>query len=125
MATILFIDDDIATLQLMEKAAAVLGHSTVTSSSAEDALELARSHQPTVILVDRRLHSMNGCSLIKLIHQVPALNRIPLYLISAYLSDEDVACARQAGATGCLEKPLSLANLSQILAQAGAQVSEK
>ena len=90
MATILFIDDDIATLQLMDKAAAVLGHATVTSTSPEEALELAHRHQPTVILVDRRLHSMNGCSLIQLIHQVPALNKIPLYLISAYLSDEDV-----------------------------------
>lgn len=58
---------------------------------------------------------MDGCGLIQHIHLTPSLNATPVYLISAYLSPEDAACARQAGAAGCLEKPISLANLSRLL----------
>ncbi len=118
MATILFVDDDLETLELMEKAVTVLGHTTLTSSAPNTAIALACLHSPDFILVDQHLDIMDGCALIERIHLTPGLDATPVYLISAYLSEEDTACARQAGAVGCLEKPITLAHLSQLLGKA-------
>jgi CheY-like chemotaxis protein len=123
MATILFVDDDIATLQLMQKAAEVLGHQTLVSSSPDESIELARQYCPEIILVDRHLATIDGCELVLRLHQTTDLQKIPVYLISAYLSDEDAECARLAGAVGWLEKPLSLNILTQILELAAAEAA--
>jgi CheY-like chemotaxis protein len=115
MARILFIDDDVATLLLMEKAAEMLGHLAILSSSPEEAFDIAVQQKPDLILVDQQMQDMDGCNLIENLRQQAGLAAIPVYLVSAYLSDTEQERARQVGASGLLHKPVSLASLAGIV----------
>ncbi len=119
MAQILFIDDDVATLLLMEKAAKMLGHLAILSSSPGEAFNIAVQQQPDLILVDQQMQDMDGCNLIESLRQQAGLANIPVYLVSAYLSDADQERARQVGASGFLQKPVSLSSLAEIIQENG------
>src|SRR5512146_3209178 len=111
MALILFVDDDVATLELMSKAVEMLGHQALLCSSAQDALAAAMVQRPDLILVDHQLQYGQGCQLIEILRQQAELHTTPIYLVSAYASDKEKESARQAGADDCMEKPVSLQNL--------------
>jgi CheY-like chemotaxis protein len=115
MALILFVDDDVATLELMSKAVEMLGHQALLCSSAKDVLNTALKMHPDMILVDQQLQDSQGCELIELLHKSPGLHTIPVYLVSAYTSAEEKESARQAGAADCFEKPVSMQNLIEML----------
>ena len=115
MAKILFIDDDIATLLLMEKAAELLGHLAILSASPREALDIAVRQQPDVILIDHQLQDMDGCNLIEGLRQQAGLAHTPVYLVSASISAVEQECARQAGASGFLHKPVSLSSLAGVI----------
>jgi CheY-like chemotaxis protein len=115
MAIILFVDDDVATLELMSKAVEMLGHQALLCSSAQDAVRIAIQKHPDMILVDQQLQDSQGCELIESLHKNPGLSSIPVYLVSAYASDEEKESALQAGAADCFEKPVSMQNLVEML----------
>ncbi len=119
MARILFVDDDIATLQLMGKAAEMLGHLAILCASAQDSIEQATQVQPDLIIIDQQLHDMDGTNLIVNIRRQSELSLVPIYLVSAYLSEQDQDRACQSGATGILQKPVSLTDLAGIVALDG------
>jgi CheY-like chemotaxis protein len=115
MAQILFVDDDMATLQLMKTALEVMGHEALLSSTADEAIFLALQHKPIVILIDRHLMEIDGCSLISRLRLLHGIHQAQMYLVSAMITDEDIRCADSAGAQGCFEKPLDFKRLSMIL----------
>jgi CheY-like chemotaxis protein len=117
MATILFVDDDIATLELMSKAVEVLGHRALLCSSSREVLNAVTFQNPDMILVDQQLHDGQGCEIIQALRQVPYLQDKPIYLVSAYASEKEKECARQAGANDCIEKPIGPQNLIDLLAK--------
>ena len=123
MAQILFIDDDIATLQLMQKAAEMLGHLAILSSSPDEAFSIVLQLRPDLIVVDQQMQDMDGCNLIESMRQQAGFDHIPVYLVSAFLSNEDEERARQVGASGILQKPVSLASLAQIVPMNGEPTS--
>ena len=119
MAVILFVDDDMATLELMGRAAEMLGHRSLLCSLSQHALAIAISQRPDLILVDHLLQDGQGCQLIETLRQQAGLRATPIYLVSAFASEKEKETARQAGADGCIEKPVSLQNLAQMLSGKG------
>jgi CheY-like chemotaxis protein len=115
MAQVLFVDDDIATLQLMRTALEILGHQALLSSSSQEALAMAVQYKPSVIFIDHNLAESDGCSLITTLCQIKDLHHTAIYLVSAMITDEDIRCARSAGAQGFIEKPIDFRRLSDIL----------
>lgn len=76
-------------------------------STAEEALPLALSLLPDIMLVDLRLPKMSGHDLIRaLFKEAPQIRAI---VLTMYDGDEDIFCALEAGAVTCLLKD-SLAN---------------
>ncbi len=115
MTRILFIDDDILTLNLMGKVAELLGHESLLCSTGCGGLDMAASEKPGLILVDLRLPDRDGIEVIRALRSFPATATTPAYLLSAGISAKTAEAARVAGADGCLEKPISLETLNQVL----------
>ncbi len=115
MTRILFIDDDILTLNLMGKVAELLGHEALLCSTGCAGLEMAEGEGPGLILVDLRLPDRDGIEVIRALRSLPATETTPAFLLSAGISNKTAEAARTAGADGCLEKPISLETLSQVL----------
>jgi len=115
MARILFVDDDVLTLELMGRLVGLLGHEAVLCSIGAQAPEIACQEKPGLILVDLSLSDKDGLDVITELHQLPATARIPVFVLSAGISPKISEAAARAGAWGCLEKPLSLDVLNQVI----------
>jgi DNA-binding response OmpR family regulator len=115
MTRILFIDDDVLTLELMGRVADLLGHQALLCSTASQAFEIVSREQPGLILVDYHLTDSDGLEFIQNLRCKINAAETPVYILSAGVSAKMKEDARLAGATGILEKPLSLDILSQVI----------
>jgi CheY-like chemotaxis protein len=112
MGLILFVDDDVLTLQLMEKATQLLGHRSVLCSSGIDALQIIGNLHPDLVLVDIGLQDMNGFEFVRKMREIPGEASTPIIIVSAASELGKNEEAQRSGANGYLGKPLSLDRLS-------------
>ncbi|MBD2508271.1 response regulator [Nostoc muscorum FACHB-395] len=87
---ILIVDDEedvraIAKLGL-EMAA---GWNVLTASSGKEALKVAATHKPDVILLDMMMPDMDGRATLQQLKANPATNKIPVILLTAKLQQSD------------------------------------
>ncbi|MGR4862259.1 response regulator [Caulobacter sp. LARHSG274] len=101
--------------------AALLSAAPVTLAFAEDgaqALEAWRAQAFDLVLMDVNMPVLDGLSALREIRRVePAGRRIPVWMLTANVFDDDVARYRQAGADGVLRKPIDTPALFSLLAR--------
>ncbi|MGV3766252.1 MAG: two-component regulator propeller domain-containing protein [Chitinophagaceae bacterium] len=114
---LLVIDDDPQIRQYI--AGMFTGFTVYLAENAEDGLELARRHLPDMILCDVNMPGMNGVELCAILKKDPALNFIPLILLTGSASQEMKLKAVETGADDYLTKPfdkeLLLARVQSLL----------
>lgn len=76
------------------------------AGSAEDALDLLKTHQYTGAIIDLHLPGMDGWRLLDTMRQMQSAARIPCVAITAYHSDEVAVKAIEAGFKAYFPKPL-------------------
>ena len=117
MTRILFIDDDVLTLQLMSRIAGLLGYQALVSYSAQDGLRLAAQEKPSMIIVDMQMSDMNGIEFVRRARQNPELTKLPLLICSADGNQQLEEKARREGATAYLTKPLGPDEMIRVVKQ--------
>ena len=106
MATVLVIEDDDVSCQLVTALLERSGHQVVAAASAEEADGLLAASLPELVVVDVRLPGLDGLSLTRKLRADPATASIPVLVMSAYARLEDRAAAFEAGCTAWLSKPV-------------------
>ena len=89
--------------------------------SAEDGthgIEMARSHQPDVILMDINLPGMSGIQALKILREDPVTAHIPVLAISANAMPHDIRKGLEAGFFGYLTKPIKVDEFMDALVMA-------
>ena len=114
MATIMFIDDNPETLELMERSVSMLGHQAICCCDETAALQIASQNQPDLIFTDLGLQSIDGLTLLRSLKQLPETSRIPVIVVSAGSAHEHNVNALAAGADGFLEKPVRFDELRHV-----------
>ena len=111
---ILVVDDNLSQLKLMKELLRRLGHLTVTVDSAEEAEYLLKyGEQFSLIITDLRMPWLNGLNFCR---RVKILNPdLKIYALSGYLYNFDIKELEDAGFDGIYQKPISKANLEEIL----------
>ena len=109
---VLVIDDDATVRNLMRRFLSREGFDVVTAGGGQEGLEFARELRPSVITLDVFMPDMDGWSVLQAIKQDPALNRIPVIMMT--ISDEKQK-GFTLGASGYLTKPVDRAQLAQLL----------
>lgn len=119
--TILYVDDDVANLTVLQAACAD-EFDVITSPSAEAALEILRQREIAVLLVDQRMPGMSGVELFEAVRGLyPDTVRI---LITAYSDLSDAIAAINRGQIrGYLRKPWEPEHLKASLRE-GLEVYE-
>lgn len=102
---ILAIDDDPASLALIEVILKRQKCDVLTSRSAIDGLRLIHLHRPDVIILDDVMPDQHGGDLCFALKQDPVYSQIPVILFSAGLRVRDPAYLKQTGADSALLKP--------------------
>ena len=115
MACILFVDDDTTTLEMLDKSVQILGHEALLANSGSQALALAVTGSPDLIVIDMMLSDMDGLALLSLLQQDPATAHIAVVILSAGAELDAAKVSQQAGAKDYLAKPIRLQKLKEVI----------
>ena len=107
--TLLYVEDNLANLQLVEQLIARRPDMRLLSAGdGMSGIELARTHQPEVILMDINLPGMSGIQALKILREDPVTAHIPVLAISANAMPYDIMKGKEAGFLRYLTKPIKL-----------------
>lgn len=84
------------------------------SGRGHEALELARTLRPRLLLLDVLMPGIDGTELCQTLRGDTALSALPIILLSA-MGNRLEQVADQAGATDCLAKPLTLGAIKAVV----------
>jgi PAS domain S-box-containing protein len=109
-ATILYIEDNISNIELVEDILMVHHPKMrlVTSMYGKQTIELALQYNPGLILLDLDLPDMNGMEVLEKLLAYPLTKSIPVIIISADAMPFQVEKLKKAGAGEYLTKPLDV-----------------
>ncbi|MEI8131151.1 MAG: response regulator [Leptolinea sp.] len=108
---ILIVDDDLETLRLVGLILERGGYQIVAASNGPQALTLAHSERPNLIILDVMMPEMDGYEVMKNIRQDPAINTIPVLMFTAKTGIEDKITGYETGVDDYLTKPIHPAEL--------------
>lgn len=107
MANILVVDDRPANRDLFATLLGYGGHHIMEASDGSEALELARSEIPDLIISDILMPIMDGFTLARRIRTDPLLARVPIIFQTAhYLTEEVRKLAQECDVHHILSKPI-------------------
>jgi signal transduction histidine kinase/ActR/RegA family two-component response regulator len=108
-ATLLYIEDNIGNVRLIER---LLEHRPkvrlLSSLQGSLGVELAQQHQPDLILLDVHLPDLSGFEVLERLAADGRTSSIPVIMLSADASHEQIKRFRDAGVKDYLTKPLDL-----------------
>ena len=111
-ATVLYVEDNLANLKLVERALARQpGISVLAATQGRLGIELARERRPDVVLLDLHLPDITGEEVLQELISDRKTADIPVIVVSATASRGRVHRLRQRGARDYLTKPIDLAQL--------------
>jgi two-component system nitrogen regulation response regulator NtrX len=106
VATILVVDDEKNIRRTLRMVLEGSGFNTLEASSAEQCLEMLKSNEVDLLILDVRLPKMSGIEALEKIRNVPETRRLPVLMVSGHASVAEAVQAVQLGATDFFEKPL-------------------
>jgi CheY-like chemotaxis protein len=107
--TLLYVEDNQANLQLVEQLIARRPDMCLlTAGNGKVGIEMARSNQPEVILMDINLPGMSGIQALKILRMDPLTAHIPVLAISANAMPHDIRNGLEAGFVRYLTKPIKV-----------------
>ncbi len=109
---ILIVDDLYDARQVLRYMVENNGHEAIEAANGFDALTIAKSSPPDLIISDALMPMMDGFQCLRAIKCEPELCAIPFVLYSsAYKEDQDIRLAMSLGANAYLFKPMEPAEL--------------
>lgn len=113
---VLHIEDNLSNLTLIERVLAQRsGVEVIAAMQGRLGLELAREHQPALVLLDLHLPDMDGEQVLQRLRDDPATASIPVVIVSADATPGQVQRLLSAGALAYLTKPIDVREVLRYL----------
>jgi two-component system sensor histidine kinase/response regulator len=109
LKVVLVVDDEEALLEVFASVVTELGHTVLCAHAGDEALGLARAHQPDLIISDHMMPGLTGVEFLRSVRQDARLASTPFILVSAALPQG----AHEANAY--LAKPVSLETFERVV----------
>jgi signal transduction histidine kinase len=113
--TILYVEDNLANLKLIETVLARRNVKMVASMQGGIGVELAREHRPDLILLDLHLPDLSGIEVLAQLRSHPATREIPVIVISADATPGQLTRLKNAGASDYVTKPIDVRRFLQLV----------
>jgi two-component system cell cycle response regulator DivK len=111
MAKILLVEDNEMNRDMLSRRLARRGHEVVCAVDGAEGLELARSENPALILMDMSLPVVDGWEATRRLKADPATCAIPLIALTAHAMSDDRERAMTAGCDDYDTKPVEFPRL--------------
>lgn len=115
--TILIVEDNELNLKLFHDVLRAHGYDTVETRDGMEALELARSNHPDLILMDIQLPEVSGLEVTKWLKADRDLRAIPVIAVTAFAMKGDEERIREGGCEAYIAKPISIAHFLDTVGQ--------
>jgi len=91
------------------------GFEVIIATNGVEAVELSNSEKPHIILMDINMPIVDGLEATKIINQNLATKDIPIIAVSANCSGQMGEKVLNAGAVGCVQKPVDIESLPDLI----------
>ena len=115
--TILIIEDNELNMKLVRSLLQLEKYRILEAENAEKGIQLARDHQPDLILMDIQLPGMDGLKATELISNDETLKDIPILALTSYAMEGDKEKAVAVGCVGYITKPIDTRRFSKTIAK--------
>ena len=113
MARILVVEDNALNIKLFCDLLTAHGHQTEAVTDSREALGIARTFVPDLVITDIQLPHVSGMELMGLLRGDPDLKHVPIMAVTAYSANGDDERFRAAGAQAYVSKPISVAKFAR------------
>ncbi|MCX5636110.1 MAG: response regulator [Planctomycetota bacterium] len=128
-STILVVDDEEDIVELVELNIAREGYRVLACGTGEQALQIAHSKLPDLIILDLMLPGIDGLEVCRRLKNDPKTEQIPIVILSAKGEEADIVTGLELGADDYITKPFSgkvmAARVRRILRKAVAPAGQK
>jgi two-component system phosphate regulon response regulator PhoB len=107
MAKVLVVEDDPDIQLLLEQTLRSAGYEAACASSGREALEIALTTGPDLILLDLMLPDIDGFEVCKKLRRDPLTEHIPVLMLTARGTEMDRVLGLELGADDYINKPFS------------------
>lgn len=114
-ACALVVDDDYLLLRLVELNLAKVGVKVFTAQTGREALRLAATEKPDVILLDIMMPGMDGYEVLRQLKASGETKDIPIIMLTAKTGAEDRERCQEMGAAAYVTKPFKLEELREMV----------
>jgi adenylate cyclase len=108
---ILIVEDDPLSLDIFQSQLAAEGYRVLTAIDGEEALAIAETQHPDLILLDIMIPKFDGIEVCRRIKANPSLPFTPIIMVTAKADDVDIIAGLDAGSDEYLTKPVEPAAL--------------
>jgi len=114
---ILIVEDDPRSLKVIQMTLRPYGYSLLEATDGEEALKVARSDKPDLIIMDLRLPKVSGLEVTRQLRQMSDFSHIAIIAITAYAMKGDKEKAISAGCDAYLAKPINTRELPRLITE--------
>ncbi len=112
---VLLVDDYADTREVMRRAIETCGCRVVEAANGQEAIELAQTERPDLILMDLNMPVLDGFNATMRIREYEATRDVPVVAVTAHNTAEFRAAAGAVGCCDYLLKPLDFERLYELL----------
>jgi len=121
--TVLYIEDNLSNLRLLERILARRpGVTLLSAMQGSRGIELARDHQPDLIILDLHLPDLSGSDVLARLCTDPRTKQIPVVILSADATPGRIKRLLEQGARDYLTKPLDVRQVLTLVDETLADV---
>ena len=122
---ILAVDDEEDILELVQFNLVKEGYQVFCAVSGNEALKLADTHIPDLIVLDLMLPDIDGLEITKILKSEPKTKDIPIVMLTAKGEEADIVTGLELGADDYITKPFSPRILIARVASGSSQKNKR
>ena len=104
-------DDDPVLRSLLQLKLEGEGHEVTLASDGDEALRLATSDAPELVVLDVAMPGIDGLEVTRLLRERPETKSLPIVLLTGRDTDPDIVAGWQSGANYYITKPFVIEHL--------------
>ncbi len=112
---ILIVEDNPQNMKVVMMALRPHGYTLLQATDGEEALEIAVSEKPDLIIMDVQLPKVSGLEVTRRLRQMPGFSHVPIIAVTAYAMKGDREKAIEAGCDAYLSKPINTRELPGVV----------
>jgi two-component system, cell cycle response regulator DivK len=115
--TVLLVEDTEDNRFMMRRLLEMTGYRVIEAMNGEEAVKLAKTASPNIILMDLSLPVIDGLAATRLIRKLPGFKSTPIIAVSAHDTTDFQSEAIEAGCNTYVTKPIDFNELEELIAK--------